>query len=708
MDPFLSKLLLFAVVLVALGTLPAQGRAERTREALTGLFSKNVEVARQAAGELREEDLDTAAMLRYQVVVQEHFYSKRDADSADYDIDVFKHTVSERDVTNILSRRLPDASPIRKSYIKDLHRSLRPINLPQLGALARDRDLDVRRQAMHSLCLVAEQTDQFRSVVALSLLEWSTVVETPRRKVRLPVRRKTGFPPMLAAILQRIETDGSMPKPFPKNWLLRWAGSAAPDGLDKRLLLKLLASGENTLRWIALRGLWHIPGEDVEHALKRHARKAEHARDRALAYYALAHINPAVWHAVLQTKAAAGPSLLSAALVTAPKFAVSRWADRTFRKDRSVVALSVKFLKRALGESQYFVRVLPAAVRRELVAVIERRSGELTADQVHSLIAAVPEARTKTVARAYLARLQPSFSAECDLAFLQIADEPALRTKLEGWLANPSTANSGLLLLGQLGAPEHGAALVKCWAECNQSPIILARSAASKDVVASLTATLKAAPLDEKGESEFAEALAALMAAKGLPERTAESLVTYITTLPELILTKKRAAWRRGVLRGEVDETLVKILRVLPMRRFPYLSLVRDAAVIKELRAMRCRPGADIHWAISELAVAGDKEAREEMRKVWSRKIYGWADSSSRYSRVLDADLDAVSAWIEEVETNCCRRIVANGALDEFLGYSVFAGYGLRTQHAAAVEWFARFRARLRWSHLARAYVIGP
>ena len=169
-------------------------------------------------------------------------------------------------------------------------------------------------------------------------------------------------------------------------------------------------------------------------------------------------------------------------------------------------------------------------------------------------------------------------------------------------------------------------------------------------------------------------------------------------------------AWRDQVLDGEPVAAFVEYLAARPPAalHFDDLGLVDDDRVRDLLRKVRDTPGANVQWAIGELALAGDFAAKRELDEMRIRHLYGWFDNASDNARTLGRALGLVPWLIGEIETNCCRRNGAASALEHLTGFDAWQQpeRGLVTQHDHAARWWREVGEHLRWSRLAQRFVV--
>jgi hypothetical protein len=473
-------------------------------------------------------------------------------------------------------------------------------------------------------------------------------------------------------------------------------------------------------RRIALRGLRYLNDTRTRDRLVRllGSYSLKDGTERALCLAALAARGDSASRIALHEAAHKNGEMLAAALEVMPKLTVDDWAARALAPGDEHGTTHVKLLLEALDAHRHGPFLLPDDTLAAILAAIEERADKISAPRLRLLVRELPGCRTAAVAHAYLQSLATGDDLrECDLAFLEVADEAALRARLLSFLKDKDHKDPALDGLMQLGSPAHGDALARRWPfQQDHDLFVLARSGSSKEVRAMLAKRVKGLP-ESKPPREFFQPLCALAMAHQIPERTARAWNVDLRQLPDAILRRGFERWRKAVLDGRPVDALLDYVKAIPLCELslPGLGLVRDPGILAFLQQVRACPGSDVQWAIGELAVAGDATARAAMQLVRERAYYGWADDLPGFTllegpgRGPTRGRDLVPYWIGEVETNCCRRVAANKPLEQ-CGFDIFA-YGdlaLSTQHAAANRWWQRFGPRLRWSRVAQRFVVGP
>jgi hypothetical protein len=209
----------------------------------------------------------------------------------------------------------------------------------------------------------------------------------------------------------------------------------------------------------------------------------------------------------------------------------------------------------------------------------------------------------------------------------------------------------------------------------------------------------------------WAAPLTALAAFAGLDERLAASWRHDLESrepAPDL--------WRRVVelcVAKRPDEALGAWLDARPpaagtLRELGRTALPRARTWLRSLADARHL--GERWFALGELAVAGDADARAELRAACEAGLYGVVDSATTAALTRGEGLAAVPFWIAELETNCCRSATYATHLGELLEGDPLDGDGspFATRGARTRAFWQRFHDRLAWSAIEDRWVVGP
>jgi hypothetical protein len=688
------------------------------------LAADEPDVAYAAACLVREHELDLAGIDRWLAAVTPHLFDENPR----WDWDTWKHIVSTADVHRVLQPRDVWHAEIRYFYLNDLHRSFRPEHLPAVARLTHHEDPFVRKQAVENVLLLAGWTDRHFEAVAETLLGWpgpdDHIVVDQDDRSRNPVHvprpfslptPRPGWSPLLRAALQRCFLDFGEGKNAAPAWpfLMRRAEAETP-GEEDRLLLGALLTGTNphgvdlALRTLCrlepdvwLQRLLDPPPKDAELPLVLAAR-----RD---------------WPA-LRELATQDEDALAAALEFDFEGTWLPWVATAFGADAAQGLAAIELLAEA-DEPRPAPFRRPPGLAERLAQANDLFAARLDHARLHQLVVRFPLACTTKLAQHYLDSITPANLAASAVEVLEVADDEALLRRLRSWAESPDPAVHGpaLDVLLRLGDTEAGERLVARWRDTGDTGakdrFLLARAGRAAAVRAALDQDLRLVAWSADGaldDGDFATLAAAAMA-HGLPGSVARSWANRCARgdrQPDAKLHAAFPALREHVLADRPVDALLASLAHAPLRgiQLTDLGLVDDDRVRDLLQRVRNTPGADVQWAIAELALAGDRTAQREMAEVRTRHLYGWLDDATQNGITQGRSLDLAPWLIGEIETVCCRRNMAVGALEDLTGFDASAQpeAGLVTQHEYARRWWQAAEHRLRWSELAQRFVVAP
>jgi hypothetical protein len=140
------------------------------------------------------------------------------------------------------------------------------------------------------------------------------------------------------------------------------------------------------------------------------------------------------------------------------------------------------------------------------------------------------------------------------------------------------------------------------------------------------------------------------------------------------------------------------------------LGKVRDERVLLFLRELAKQRETRLYaFATGELVRAGDANAISELRQVIADGRYRWLDDEE--GAILSCGLQPTEAahWIQELESNCCRAVVARRVLEDLFGWELpRSADALATDAEFARRWHAAAQGRWAWSVLAGHWLPAP
>jgi hypothetical protein len=188
---------------------------------------------------------------------------------------------------------------------------------------------------------------------------------------------------------------------------------------------------------------------------------------------------------------------------------------------------------------------------------------------------------------------------------------------------------------------------------------------------------------------------------------------------PEVALTEdlgrriEEEAWEkfeRTVRAGRPVDALVDLLRAHPGEPVWHVGLIDDPRIREHLREVRDRRELDLyHWATTELAMAGDPEAKKEHWAAITAGRYRWVDDSDALDLTLGGDLGTIPFFLDELESNCCRFASVGCVFEDLFGIDPGGlAWHPRTNAVKALRaWWAANEGRLVRSRITGKYVPG-
>lgn len=683
------------------------------------LWSDNPNTAYAAACLLPESRLDIANIDRWLQVVKPHVFDEH----AHYEWDTLKHVVSTADVTWLLTDPPSWHAEVRYHFLSDLHRSMRPEHIPQLAKLTQHQDPFVRKGALTQLGWLTVYTNQHREVLAHTLLalsdsgfgeiehqyDRSLLPRYEPRRYTLPTAR-AGWSPLLRAAMERLFLQTAKGKNDPPyaSFLARWAEDELPAAEDRLLIRSLLDSNHQTAVWIALRAMCRI---GTDHHLRQ---VLEQPLDIAPEELVLAARGD--WAALRQLAATDGE-----ALGTALEFDFDGtwlpWVAEAFGDDAEKGLDAIDRLATAYGARHGHHKV-PAQLIERIRQAIDVFGAKLDFPRLHRLVAKFPAARSERLISLYFDKVTPANLAESQCEVLEVSWQIDFVGRLVEWakLPNPEQSGPALDLLLRLGEDHLPELVLAHWQKHHaDDPFLLARNPESVVCSDFLEDHLRQLPWGERHEltSKHCNALGAVAMLRGMPEGVARHWAQSLLSDRDARATRNRErfpTWSGQVLDHHENTALVDYLSASPARDlwFADLGTIDDDLVRDLLRKVRNTPGANVQWAIGELALAGDFDAKRELDEMRVRHLYGWLDDASDHVRTLGESLDLVPYLIGEIETICCRRNGAASAINHLTELEVNdqPEQALVTQHDYVQQWWQECGDALRWSKLKGRFVV--
>lgn len=707
-----------------------------------GLWSDEAEVARGAALRLTYEHLDLADSRRYLEVARRDIFTA----TPWFDFSDFRYVLDSESIDALLADEPPRGRDVYY-ILSQLHRNLRAHHVPLVLRMMHCEQSIIRHDAFSTLRTLGDYTDQYRDEIARAIVAWEPhkVVgpddERPRNYTPRPVAlepKPDGLSAELHAAVQRIFAtpapdqdnllhDGTKEIYSMRRWARRHVCQTEVGPSDRALLLWLAArDGDAIAQQTAARAMRWLNDPDTDAALRRLAGPALTAdaadatgatsddviRD-ALVSLALRRDRRAL--AILRLAARADAATCAAWLEADPDAAAL--VVRAICADRGHEAPAwIDRLQEAIEDETYHGYSGARALGPALEAAAIRSEG-IDTWRLDALIAHIPGCRTQRMAEKLLDRIDLGLLADLQsLPWLEVADPAGLRAALSAALAfdQPHVRRRAVELLATLGSAEHADAILAF--DDGPGPIppfVLARTPTTdvrERLVARARQALAAADPDAGLTAALIESLFAIAAFDGIPEAAARGWAGAVLSVEGE--AGARPAWwdtvAQAVFEGRPVDALVAFLEAesdAPVL-FANIGLVRDPRirVILRDRAHRAEFGQR-NRAVSELALAGDPEARLEVAEVLRAGFHGWLDEADPRSMSDGFSVAGLAAWAEELETNCCRAVAASGVFEPALGID-FSDNG--TGHfVLPVDRARRVVARARAGQIGHSHIAG-
>lgn len=639
-----------------LAELPARARVTLLRAGLWATDGTELEAARR----LEHQWLSAPESARFVEVLLPHLFDEGD----EIDFEELRSALGSSEIPGVLQEmREHQEIAGERMLLGALHRQLRAEHLPALVEMALSRNPLLAQQALDEVGIVACSTNRHRSDVARV---FAGRVEPPDATGAIPEE--------LVVALRAIAVDERLDdvrRPMFLWWALRWLRDVEPAGADdvavlrdlvalgrdaqgldegQRQLLQIYAIVELTGLDSAVLDDLEVSGKDAEAALAL-ARRARRTDEDGRVLRELAAQDPLAAALALELDPFMAPAAFVAGLRRREPGEALDWVgDVLHHRFR---------LRLRWGE-------LPS------LGIQPRLDDGLDPRLVLGVSMWVREVRGSHAVAAYLRdevgdRALDGWEADV----LARIEGPALADRLRDVLAGGSAfgrrqAGELLARLGDRASedallegvrtgelPHHVAWRVAAWA-----------SAAGRARIEAL--------LPQMTEREELETRAVL---GGLSPRTADAWVLgdlFDSGRRQELRSPAEAQAAAAALRaGDAVGALLGSLDASPGAEIEGLGHVADPRVRERLIAWTGRPEEGrAHWAIGELAIAGERPYLEHMREVVRAGRYRWVDDASGEALFVGGG-GTLGFWVEEAESNCCRAVAVKRVFEDFLGIDV-------------------------------------
>ena len=623
--------------------------------------------------------------------------------SAELDTLLAKEPPRTRDVYNILSQ---------------LHRQMRAEHMQLLYRFSRSGQSMMRLEALEQMKVLGWYTDQHRDLVADAVLTWSNVeLQAPIEEKPLPPvadvalpEKAGGLPVRLSEVLRRIFLAEQKDELLwgLRTWARRWTFDEVASSEDRRLLLEMVESGEPAAIEIAAHAMRNLRDPATAEALLDLLDHGSSTYTSLFALGALAARGHAAQVEALREAAESDAEHLGMWLSVTGATGIDATCEIATGADYARGLEWIERLGEAIEEGYRTGLLVPAELGRRL----EQAAFEAKLDptRIEALLQHFPACHTRRLIGRYMATFAAEHLETLPVALCAAADANTLRERLREFHddEDEETRHRAIELSLQVGDPE-SAETILAWyiAEEHDEWLDLART--RHPAIRQWLVELAQRNDDEITHDEMVGSIVAIAALDGLDEAVASGWYGDISHGERIEETD--SAWRRLVLAGKPVEALVAYLDgdVGRSTCFSNLGLVDDPRIRAHLTALRHRADYALRYeVIGQLALNGDLGARAEIQAACKDGRYGWLDNA--HDRVLTLGYDAATLpfWVSELESNCCRNVIAEGVFDHMLGFDIHdiqdgAPVTRLEVVGALVEEFGQ---HLQWSPIAGRHVI--
>jgi len=637
------------------------------------------------------------------------------------DFEKLRSMIGSTDLDHVFSTFPPPPRNDKATYyLSQLHRQIRADHIPVLCAMVFSGDEEVSENSWGNAGLVLCRTNRHLDLAARTLLK--------SRGLSVGKENPSGLPRSLAGVMRSL---WKLPKYEPQGWQARWLLASKPGKGDTDLILDLAGRflkrtgsvflAESVFQAL-VRSIRHLDDETSRDFLQAVAEKDPCMDTRTLALGALAARGEAQGRNHLEKAWESDALALALWLEADPGRSKMGFC---FRVLHGPTSLGRRALNQLTGTdepaSQYQIHW-----PEDLFDGFETQALEQVKDDVFRLghiALAVPGCRTETLARAICNQLTPASllgelqrrkqddeSLDSLFSFLETASPGPFRRVLRTWAGHPdrTVRTLGLYTLLLIGDAQYGERLVR-WIASGQASTDLEKVqglstywVSGGDGIPDLLARSPCPAVESHLRKE--NAVKALAILQGILEWTASSLIPDHAVEPV-----PGEALRRDMIRaGRARDALHDFLARDPDRYIRSLWRIDTPQVRAYLKRLQKRRQAELYaWATAQLACMGNEKARAETLAVLHAGRYRWMEEvcEDKDLATLGYDFKAtLPFWIRELESNCCRRSIAQNVFEDLFGLEPeLEDRGFYEIPADRMRrWWKRYgNARMVWSHVA-------
>ncbi len=641
----------------------------------------------------------------------------------------FFHMLDAKDTALFLANpgEMPREVP---QFLGALHHRFGPEHQAQIEQLTRSDDVLLRQDAAKYFGVVKLERARYAHFLLSQPPKEEEFPDTfdpqhdkspfvPRPVVLRPAGE--GYPPLLAAVLERVFLSGAEPSQGDRVFAWRWARDSKAGEVDRAQLIALLGSETDEGQRVGVLGLQQLGAADRGALLTALAAQAD--GESLAPLQALAELvrgGDAVARQTLASLAEPHPLAFSM-LWSADRERAMATVALAMGDDAERGLLALQHLELAANEGELWGDPMVG-----LDQVLRERSAAAPLDgaRLGFLFEQFPAVRSVALGQRTIAAITAETVPAMPLGALELADAAALAKALQQLLVVDEVqfevrelAVRGLAALGRIGLGEPTQA-ARLWSQAAQLNNEETRAKARIWLAEIRDPTVSTLLLAETKDAmwypgwETAGLVGALAAASGLDRRLALAFAQDLHEFDIERMSGLRTQLLELLRTGRASEAIVRYLADRPLERggFDFLWLLPDPAGRAYLQ--RCREEREFGlycWATGELARGGDAAARAEVESAIERRLYGWIDDFSADVLTDGNRLERVPLLLRQVDSNCCTLAVVGTALEEVFEFETdLPEHGIRSRPARIQAAWQRCQGQLQWSRIANRWLIAP
>ncbi len=586
-----------------------------------------------------------------------------------------------------------------------LHRQCRPIHMPQLAELSLRTELPFANEAYSNLLICAEYSDQYRRLVAKTILARNGDTDLPEKRSEA----LSGIPYELESTLRVILfafNEDVQPNWVPQNsysWAARWLRTTNP-ALGDFDFLGQLALSQKDLRisMAAIDVMASMESSEVEPFLWKLANNAEASKDlKKSAFAALIRRGSPT---AFQIEGKAGIPSFEFARKN-PKRAHAMLLASDMFKEGEDAEQSLNAFFDLNENSQALADSLPRTIFTGLdKKLVTESPGFLIAGQVFNN---VPLLRTDTLLKYFLQEIREgtdvdwwSYDLVLGTAEVRLPKElqRTLHHRFTQLQLSPNEDEERREILRMLATIGHNFSDAKFVKECVHHGLW---QSLAKNWSPGVEAELRKLWWSrESGDFECLRIITAYAMHQGMCRIHAESFLNE--EIAELEAMEPADLKKRL---GELEEFIAVPSLVFKERgsqECPKYLAINDPQKFK------IALGISIPYpmGLSLLAERGDKESIKAIQDAAKDWRYRWMSDTDLIAKKFIAR-DIANYWVTQLESNCCSSATARYALEVTFRLNFDQGLILANLRSIAKFQVDQLTAPLRWSKIAEVFLPG-